>query len=75
MEIASISAPIVGKGALKRGVERAICAAQAAGVKRFPLMSANGAKSDGMPYQRTKPQAEEALKASGFDVAALSYLT
>jgi uncharacterized protein YbjT (DUF2867 family) len=50
-----------------RGVERAIAAARAAGVKRFLLMSANGVKPDGTPYQRTKFQAEEVLKASGLD--------
>jgi NADH dehydrogenase len=50
-----------------RGVERAIGAAQAAGVKRFLLMSANGVKPDGTPYQRSKFQAEEVLKASGLD--------
>jgi NADH dehydrogenase len=50
-----------------RGVERAIGAAQAASVDRFLLMSANGVKPDGTPYQRSKLQAEEVLKASGLD--------
>lgn len=50
-----------------RGVERAIAAARAAGVKRFLLMSANGVRPEGTPYQRTKYQAEEALKVSGLD--------
>lgn len=50
-----------------RGVERAISAARTAGARRFLLMSANGVKVDGTPYQRTKFLAEEALKASGLD--------
>lgn len=48
-----------------RGVQDSIAAAQSAGVRRFILMSANGVKADGTAYQRTKYQAEEALKASG----------
>ena len=47
------------------GVEHSIAAARAAGVERFLLMSANGVKADGTPYQRTKQAAEEALRASG----------
>jgi NADH dehydrogenase len=47
------------------GVEATIAAAQAMGVRRFILMSANGARPDGTAYQRTKFQAEQALKASG----------
>jgi uncharacterized protein YbjT (DUF2867 family) len=50
-----------------RGVERTISAARTAGVRRFLLMSANGVKPDGTPYQRTKFLAEEAIKASGLD--------
>jgi NADH dehydrogenase len=50
-----------------RGVERTLAAALKAGVKRFLLMTANGVKPDGTEYQRTKYQAEEALKASGLD--------
>lgn len=50
-----------------RGVERTITAAKEAGVRRFLLMSANGVKPDGTPYQQTKYRAEEALKASGLD--------
>jgi uncharacterized protein YbjT (DUF2867 family) len=50
-----------------RGVERSIAAARTAGVRRFLLMSANGVRPDGTPYQRTKYQAEEALMASGLD--------
>ncbi len=37
------------------------------GIKRFLLMSANGIKADGTPYQRTKHEAEECLKQSGLD--------
>ena len=47
------------------GVERTLAACQAAGVGRFVLMSANGVKPDGTAYQRSKYQAEEAVKASG----------
>lgn len=50
-----------------RGAARTIAAAQAAGVGRFLLMSATGAKPEGTPYQRTKFLAEEALKGSGLD--------
>jgi len=50
-----------------RGVERTIAAAKTAGVRRFLLMSANGVKANGTPYQRTKFLAEEALKTSGLD--------
>ena len=48
-----------------RGVERTLEACRAAGVGRFVLMSANGVKPDGTAYQRSKYQAEEAVKASG----------
>ncbi|MBK1649313.1 SDR family oxidoreductase [Rhabdochromatium marinum] len=48
-----------------QGVERSIAAAQACGVPRFLLMSANGIDAGTTPYQRTKLQAEAALKASG----------
>jgi uncharacterized protein YbjT (DUF2867 family) len=44
------------------GAVRAIDAAQAAGVKRFLLMSANGVKPDGTGYQRTKYAAEQYLQ-------------
>lgn len=47
-----------------QGVVKTIAAAQAQGVDRFLLMSANGIHADGTPYQRTKYQAEQALKAS-----------
>ncbi len=48
-----------------QGVLDTIAAAQATGVERFLLMTANGIRADGTPYQRTKYQAEMALKASG----------
>jgi len=47
------------------GVQRTIAAAKKWGVKRFILMSANGVKAGGTPYQDTKYRAEEAVKASG----------
>ena len=50
-----------------QGVVDTIAAARAGGVQRFVLMSANGVKADGTPYQRTKYQAEQALMASGLD--------
>ena len=49
----------------RQGVEDTIAAARRQGVERFILMSANGIRADGTPYQRTKHQAEQALKASG----------
>ncbi|EIC20632.1 NAD(P)H-binding protein [Thiorhodovibrio frisius] len=50
-----------------QGVERSIAAAKAAGVARFLLMSANGIDAGETPYQRTKLQAEAALKDSGLE--------
>ena len=50
-----------------RGVERVLAAAQRNQVGRFLLMSANGVEKQGTPYQRTKYQAEELIKASGLD--------
>jgi len=38
------------------------------GVRRFLLMSANGVRSPGTPYQETKLRAEEYLRASGLEV-------
>ena len=46
---------------------RAIDAARAEGVRRFLLMSANGARADGTRYQRTKFAAERYLRESGLD--------
>jgi NADH dehydrogenase len=52
--------------ALQRiGVEDTIAAAKRQGVDRFLLMSANGIRADGTPYQRSKYLAEMALKDSG----------
>ncbi|WP_373510224.1 NAD(P)H-binding protein [Thiocapsa sp.] len=52
--------------ALQRGgVEDTIAAAKRQGVGRFLLMSANGIRADGTPYQRSKYLAEMALKEAG----------
>lgn len=50
-----------------RGVERVIAAAQAVGVRRCLLMSANGVRAAGTPYEETKYRAEQAVKASGLE--------
>jgi len=50
-----------------RAAVRAMEAAGAAGVRRFLLMSANGAKPDGTPYQRTKYRAEEHLRGTDLE--------
>ncbi len=50
-----------------QGVKNTIAAAQATGVKRFLLMSANGIDAAMTPYQITKLQAEQALKDSGLE--------
>ena len=47
-----------------RGARRTIDLAVEAGVRRFLLMSANGVKPDGTPYQRTKYQAEQYLEST-----------
>jgi NADH dehydrogenase len=49
------------------GVQRTIRSCQAAGVRRFILMSANGVRSDGTPYQETKRRGETALIDSSLD--------
>ena len=49
------------------GAKRAMDLAAEEGVRRFILMSANGVRLDGTPYQRTKAAAEAHLKASGLD--------
>lgn len=49
------------------GAQRVMDAAQAAGVKRFLLMSANGVKADGTAYQRSKYMAKQYIAASGLD--------
>ncbi|RCX31779.1 NAD(P)H-binding protein [Thioalbus denitrificans] len=51
----------------EEGARRAIDTAGEMGVKRFLLMSANGVRPDGTPYQRTKFAAEEYLRASGLE--------
>jgi len=50
-----------------QAVERVADAARAKGISRFLLMSANGVKSPGTPYQETKYRAEEYVRKS-FDV-------
>ena len=50
-----------------RGVIRIIEAAKEAGISRFLLMSANGVKEPGTPYQVSKHRAEQALETSGLD--------
>ncbi len=54
-----------------RGVVRTIEAARAAGVKRLVLMSANGVKQPGTPYQETKRRAEAFAIQSGLDVTVM----
>ncbi|MDH3533604.1 MAG: NAD(P)H-binding protein [Gammaproteobacteria bacterium] len=49
------------------GVVRTIAAAQATGIRRMLLMSANGVKLPGTPYQETKYRAEQALQEAGLD--------
>ena len=49
------------------GARRMIEAAVELGVGRFVLMSANGARQDGTPYQRTKFRAEQHLRSSKLD--------
>ena len=49
------------------GARRAMDAAEAAGVQRFLLMSANGVKADGTAYQRSKYKAEQYLATTGLD--------
>ena len=50
-----------------KGVVRAAAAAKRANVQRFILISANGIKVPGTPYQETKLRAEEHINASGLD--------
>lgn len=54
-----------------QGLVRTVEAAQAAGVKRLLLMSANGVRRPGTPYQETKRRAEEHALDSGLDVTVL----
>jgi len=50
-----------------QSAKRVIHAAEKAGVKRFTLMSANGVKPNGTPYQTSKWLAEQVLKGSTLD--------
>lgn len=54
-----------------QGLVRTVEAARAAGVRRLLLMSANGVKRPGTPYQETKYRAEEFAMRSGLDVTVL----
>lgn len=54
-----------------QGLVRTVEAARATGVKRLLLMSANGVKMPGTPYQETKYRAEEFALQSGLDVTVL----
>ena len=62
---------ITFEGAQYRGLVRTVEAAQECGVRRLLLMSANGVKRPGTPYQETKRQAEEHALDSGLDVTVL----
>ncbi|NNF41252.1 MAG: NAD(P)H-binding protein [Woeseiaceae bacterium] len=53
------------------GLVNTVQAARAAGVRRLLLMSANGVKVPGTPYQETKFRAEMYAKDSGLDVTVL----
>ena len=50
------------------GAKRAAEAAKSTGVKRFLLMSSNGVRPDGTPYQRTKYRAEQHIAQMGFNL-------
>jgi len=49
------------------GARRCIDTAVRQDVRKFLLMSANGARADGTPYQSSKYRAEQYLKSSGLD--------
>lgn len=49
------------------GVRRVAEVAQQVGVRRFLLMSANGVRPGGTPYQDTKYRAERLIEEGGFD--------
>lgn len=53
-----------------RAVARYLDTAAAAGINRFLLMSANGVRPDGTPYQESKYKAEQAAFASGISATA-----
>jgi len=50
------------------GLVRVVDAARRLGVRRLLLMSANGVKAPGTPYQETKFRAEQYAQQSGLDV-------
>ena len=54
-----------------QGLVRTADATREAGIKRLLLMSANGVKQPGTPYQETKFRAEEYARQSGLDVTVL----
>lgn len=54
-----------------QGVVRTVEAARDVGIKRLLLMSANGVKPKGTPYQETKFRAEEYARQSGLEVTVL----
>ncbi|MBT8102274.1 MAG: NAD(P)H-binding protein [Gammaproteobacteria bacterium] len=54
-----------------QGLVRTVEAARATGVKRLLLMSANGVKQPGTPYQETKYRAEQHALQSGLEVTVL----
>jgi NADH dehydrogenase len=54
-----------------QGLVRTVEAARNTGVRRLLLMSANGVKRPGTPYQETKRRAEEYATQSGLDVTVL----
>lgn len=58
---------ITFEGSQYQGVVDTIDAAQQANVGRMLLMSANGVKQPGTPYQETKFRGEQALRESGLD--------
>lgn len=51
----------------RQGAEQTMLAAREMNARRFLLMSANGVRPGGTPYQTTKLEAEEALRASDLD--------
>ena len=58
---------ITFEGSQYQGVVDTINAAQQVGIRRMLLMSANGVRSPGTPYQETKHRAEQAVRDSGLD--------
>jgi len=58
---------ITFENAQYEGVVRVVASAMRNDVRRFLLLSANGIRMPGTPYQETKLRAEEHLAASGLD--------